>query len=81
MYILIATDYFSNWAEVSTLHEVKKENGTDFIRSQIIYRYGLPQRVIYENRKPFLNKLVASLCDKLKLKQYKASMYNAPANG
>ncbi|XP_074300732.1 uncharacterized protein LOC141632042 [Silene latifolia] len=50
-YILDATDYFSKWAEAITLREVKKENVVDFIRAQIIYRYGVPQRITTGNGK------------------------------
>ncbi|KAL0463429.1 UNVERIFIED_CONTAM: hypothetical protein Slati_0230500 [Sesamum latifolium] len=42
LYILTATDYFSKWAEAVPLKEVKKENVADFIRINIIYRYGIP---------------------------------------
>ncbi|KAL0439644.1 UNVERIFIED_CONTAM: hypothetical protein Slati_2447400 [Sesamum latifolium] len=42
LYILAATDYFSKWAEAVPLKEVKKENVADFIRINIIYRYGIP---------------------------------------
>ncbi|CAM8905394.1 unnamed protein product [Rhodiola kirilowii] len=45
-YILAATDYFSKWAEVVTLREVKKENVVDFIKQHIIYRHGVPQRIV-----------------------------------
>ncbi|KAK4400691.1 hypothetical protein Sango_1175200 [Sesamum angolense] len=41
--ILAATDYFSKWAEAVPLKEVKKENVADFIRTHIIYRYGVPR--------------------------------------
>ncbi|KAL0402721.1 UNVERIFIED_CONTAM: hypothetical protein Slati_4302000 [Sesamum latifolium] len=37
------TDYFSKWAEAVPLKEVKKENVADFIRTNIIYRYGVPR--------------------------------------
>ncbi|KAL0293160.1 UNVERIFIED_CONTAM: hypothetical protein Sradi_6953500 [Sesamum radiatum] len=50
LYILAATDYFSKWAEAVPLKEVKKENVADFIRINIIYRYGVPS---------LLNKVVA----------------------
>jgi len=40
-YIMAATDYFSKWAEVIPLREVKKENVVDFTRIHIIYRYGV----------------------------------------
>ncbi|KAL0287192.1 UNVERIFIED_CONTAM: hypothetical protein Sangu_2703200 [Sesamum angustifolium] len=42
LYILAATDYFCKWAELVPLKEVKKENVADFIRTHIIYRYGVP---------------------------------------
>jgi hypothetical protein len=31
LYILVATDYFSKWAESATLKEVKKETVVNFI--------------------------------------------------
>ncbi|CAM8911187.1 unnamed protein product [Rhodiola kirilowii] len=80
-YILAATDYFSKWAEAVTLREVKKENMVNFIKKHIIYRHGVPQRIVTDNGKPFFNKLMTSLCEKFKFKQYKSSMYNAPTNG
>lgn len=80
-YILAATDYFSKWAEAIPLREVKKENVVDFIRNHIIYRYGIPRRIITDNGTPFFNKLMTSLCNKFKFTQHKSSMYNAPANG
>ncbi|KAL0416125.1 UNVERIFIED_CONTAM: hypothetical protein Slati_3444400 [Sesamum latifolium] len=42
LYILAATDYFSKWTKAVPLKEVKKENIIDFIRTNIIYRYGVP---------------------------------------
>ncbi|KAL0395043.1 UNVERIFIED_CONTAM: hypothetical protein Slati_4470500 [Sesamum latifolium] len=41
LYILAATDYFSKWVEAVPLKEVKKENVVDFIRTNIIYSYGV----------------------------------------
>ncbi|KAL0434370.1 UNVERIFIED_CONTAM: hypothetical protein Slati_2771300 [Sesamum latifolium] len=46
LYILAATDYFSKWAEAVPLKEVKKENVADFIRTNIIYRYGVPRTTV-----------------------------------
>ncbi|XP_073137002.1 uncharacterized protein [Henckelia pumila] len=36
--------YFSKWAEAVALKEVKKENFADFIRTHIIYRYGISRK-------------------------------------
>lgn len=80
-YILAATDYFSRWAEAISLREAKKENVADFIRTHIIYRYGIPHRIVTDNGKQFSNSMMDKLCEKFKFKQYKSSMYNAAANG
>jgi hypothetical protein len=81
LYILAATDYFSKWAEVISLKEVKKENVVNFIRTHLIYRYGVPRYIMTDNGKPFYNSLVDQLCEKFGFKQYKSSMYNVLANG
>ncbi|KAL2505477.1 Ribonuclease H [Abeliophyllum distichum] len=80
-YIIAGTDYFSKWAEAMPLREVKKENVADFIRSQIIYRYGIPRYIITDNGKPFCNSHINNLCTKFGFRQYNSSMYNAAANG
>ncbi|KAI3457318.1 hypothetical protein Pfo_013981 [Paulownia fortunei] len=81
LYILAATDYFSKWAEAIPLKEVKKKNVADFIRINIIYRYGIPRYIITDNEKPFCNSLIDKLCQKFSFKQRKSSMYYAAANG
>ncbi|XP_057803083.1 uncharacterized protein LOC131018370 [Salvia miltiorrhiza] len=81
LYILAATDYFSKWAEALPLKEVKKETVADFIKTHIIYRYGVPRYIITDNGTPFSNTLINKLCEKFRFKQRKSSMYNAPANG
>ncbi|KAL0445562.1 UNVERIFIED_CONTAM: hypothetical protein Slati_1684100 [Sesamum latifolium] len=65
LYILAATDYFSKWAEAVPLKEVKKENVVDFIRTNIIYRYGVPRYIITDNGKPFCNSLIDNLLKKV----------------
>ena len=81
LYILAATDYFSKWAEVVALKEVKKENVENFIRVNIIYCFGIPRYIITDNGKPFDNKLMNKICDLFDFKQRKSSMYHAAANG
>ncbi|KAA0051627.1 protein NYNRIN-like [Cucumis melo var. makuwa] len=80
-YILAATDYFSKWAEAIPLREAKKENVANFIRTHIIYRYGIPHRIVTDNGRQFSNSMIDKLCEKLKFKQYKSSIHNAAPNG
>ncbi|KAL0349639.1 UNVERIFIED_CONTAM: Transposon Tf2-12 polyprotein [Sesamum radiatum] len=81
LYILAATDYFSKWADAVPLKEVKKENVANFIRTHIIYRYGVPRYIITDNGKPFRNSLIDKLCQHFDFKQRNSSMYYAAANG
>ncbi|KAA0043322.1 uncharacterized protein E6C27_scaffold110G002330 [Cucumis melo var. makuwa] len=80
-YILAGTDYFSKWAEAVPLIEAKKENIVNFVQTHIIYRYGIPHRIVTDNERQFANTLMDKLCEKFNFKQYKSSMYNATANG
>ena len=63
------------------LREVNKETIVEFIRINIIFRYGVPRYIITDNGKLFYNSLMNKLCEKFGFKQHNSSMYNAPANG
>ncbi|KAK4388226.1 hypothetical protein Sango_2429200 [Sesamum angolense] len=80
IYILAATDYFLKWAEAVPLKEVKKEIVIDFIRVNIIFRYGIPRYIITDNGRPFYNKLMDKLCAKFGFMQHNSSMYNTAEN-
>ncbi|KAK3006983.1 hypothetical protein RJ639_015832 [Escallonia herrerae] len=81
LYILAVIDYFSKWAEAVPLKEVKKEMVVNFIKSNLIFRYGVPRYIITDNGKPFYNTLMDQLYTKYGFKQHNSSMYNAPVNG
>ncbi|KAL0358197.1 UNVERIFIED_CONTAM: hypothetical protein Scaly_1505400 [Sesamum calycinum] len=76
-----ATNYFSKWAEAILLKKVKKEIVVDFIRVNIIFRYGVPRYIITDNGRPFYNKSMDKLCEQFGFKQHNSSMYNVAANG
>ncbi|KAA0054387.1 uncharacterized protein E5676_scaffold2750G00040 [Cucumis melo var. makuwa] len=80
-WLLGPIDYFSKWAEAIPLREAKKVNVAKFIRTHIIYRYGIPHRIMTDNRRQFSNSMIDKLCEKFKFKQYKSSLYNATTNG
>ncbi|XP_075098072.1 uncharacterized protein LOC142175385 [Nicotiana tabacum] len=60
LYILAATDYFSKWVEVVSPKEVKKKNVDNFIRVNIIYRFGIPRYILTDNVLP-LERQIPSL--------------------
>ncbi|KAG9447196.1 hypothetical protein H6P81_013324 [Aristolochia fimbriata] len=80
-YILAATDYFSKWAEAATYREVKATTVADFIRTQLIYRYGVPRYIVTDNGTPFRNRVMDCFCEKFCIQQRMSSAYNPAANG
>jgi hypothetical protein len=59
----------------------KKEIVVNFIRTNIIYCYGIPRHIITDNGKEFYNIVMNKLYAQFDFKQHNSSMYNAPANG
>ncbi|GMQ02073.1 hypothetical protein CsSME_00048471 [Camellia sinensis var. sinensis] len=80
-YILAATDYFSKWAEAVALKDIKSTVVSEFIRTHIIYRFGIPESIIMDNGQPFRSDTLNKLFAKYKIKNNHSSRYHAPANG
>ena len=45
-FILVAIDYFIKWVEAASYANVTKQVVVRFIKNQIIYRYGVPSKII-----------------------------------
>ncbi|PKU87568.1 hypothetical protein MA16_Dca027261 [Dendrobium catenatum] len=52
-FILAATDYFSKWAEAIPLRNVTSHHVLKFFRDHIVYRFGVPRRIISDNGSAF----------------------------
>jgi hypothetical protein len=67
--------------EVVPLKEVKAENVEDFIRTNMIYRFGVLARIISDNGPSFRNKHLEKMCAKFRIKHHFSTGYNPAANG
>jgi len=81
IFILAATDYFSKWAEAIPLKEVGAKQVADFIRTYLIYRYGVPYKIISDNALYFKNQVMIKLAEKYKFRHSFSSSYNPSSNG
>ncbi|XP_020703198.1 protein NYNRIN-like [Dendrobium catenatum] len=45
-FILAATDYFSKWVEAAPFKEVTSEHVINFFTHNVVYRFGVPRRII-----------------------------------
>lgn len=80
-YLLAATDYFSKWAEAIAVKDFKNTTVSEFIRTQIIYRFGIPDSIISDNGQPFRSSPLYRLYAKYNIKPNLSSRYYAAANG
>ena len=62
----------------SSLQRGEKKTVATFIRTNIIYRYGVSRCIITYNEKQFD---MSKMCAQLDFKQHHSSAYHAPANG
>ena len=80
-FILAATDYFSRWAEAIPLREVKSDNVINFLERHIIYRFGIPRRIMSDNGKAFTSTKIARFANKYKIEWNCSTSYYPQANG
>jgi len=80
-FILAITDYFSKWAEAVPLAEVKTTNVINFIKHNVIHRFGVPQRIIHDNGFQFVSQSFYQFCDKYRIQYVASTVYNPAANG
>lgn len=48
-WIIIATDYFTKWIEEMPLRSYTSHTIISFIKDNIIYRYGIPRKLVNDN--------------------------------
>ena len=48
-FILVAIDYFTKWVKAALFVSVTKNIVSRFIKHNLIFRYGIPERIITDN--------------------------------
>ena len=71
---------FWNSMAVSYKH-VTKEVVSDFLKNKIIYRFGVPEALITDNAKNFINDMVDGLCEQFKVRYRNSTIYRPQMNG
>ena len=55
IWILVTTEYFTKWAEALPLRKATGGAVANFIKENIIVRFGVPHKIISDNGTPFVN--------------------------
>jgi hypothetical protein len=80
-FILVATDYFTKWAETVPLRNMTHREAISFVQEHIIYRFGVPQTLITDQGPSFMSHQFREFTESLKIKLLNSSLYYAQANG
>jgi transposase InsO family protein len=79
-HLLIAIDKFSKWVEVRPITKLRAEQAITFF-TDIIYRFGVPNSIITDNRSQFTGRKFLEFCDKFHIRVVWAAMAHPQTNG
>ena len=80
-FIFVVIDYFTKWVETASYASVTKLVVARFIKKDFICQYGLPERIISENRLNLNNDMVIEVCTRFKIKHHNSVPYQPKMNG
>uniref|UniRef100_A0A2N9G4I2 Integrase catalytic domain-containing protein n=1 Tax=Fagus sylvatica TaxID=28930 RepID=A0A2N9G4I2_FAGSY len=81
IWILVATEYFTKWAEAIPLRKATGAAVANFIRKHIITRFGIPYKLISDNGTPFINKDMREVLEHYQVKHRRSTPYYPQGNG
>lgn len=80
-FILVAIDYFTKWIEVASYTNVTRQMISRFIKKEIIFRYGILNKIITDDGLNLNNKVIDELYNSFKIKHHNSSPYMPKMNG
>ena len=75
IWILVATEYFTKWAEAVPLLKATGGTVANFIKENIIVRFRVSHRIISDNGRPFVNSDVRRMLEFYQVKHHRSSPY------
>ena len=80
-FIFIVINYFTKWVKAASYANVTKSVVARFIKREIICRYGLSERIIFDNGLNLNYDMVAEICTRFKIKHHNSVPYQPKMNG
>ena len=72
--LLVTTDYFSKWIKVDSFASIKDRDVTRFIWKNIVYQFGIPRSIVFDNGPQFDSRVYQDFCQELKIR----NLYSTP---
>ena len=80
-FLLIAINYFTKWVEAEPLVEITESRIQYFTRKNIVYRFGIPKAIIFDNGRQFDSQNFREFCVELGIKNHYLLPGHPQANG
>ena len=81
IWILVAMKYFTKWAKAMPLRKATGGVVANFIKENIIVRFGVSHRIINDNGTSFVNSEVRKMLEFYQVKHHCSSPYYPQGNG
>ncbi len=80
-YIIVCTDYLTNWVETKAIEAVIEEKVAEFLRENIFYKFGYPRELVTDQGNQFTSNLIEYLLTHHNIKHRTSTPYHPQANG
>ncbi|XP_015942775.1 uncharacterized protein LOC107468047 [Arachis duranensis] len=80
-FLVVAIDYFSKWIEAQPLARITSVQMISFVWQHIICRFGIPQHIVTDNGRQFIDHNFQTFLQNLKVKQHFSSVEHPQSNG
>ncbi|XP_060211837.1 uncharacterized protein LOC132639407 [Lycium barbarum] len=80
-FILVSIDYFTKWVEVTSHKSVTKKVVVDFVKNNLICRFGVPESIITDNGANLNSHLMKDISEQFKITHRKSTAYRPKMNG
>ncbi|MCO5610646.1 hypothetical protein L7F22_064885 [Adiantum nelumboides] len=81
LYILVAIDYMTRWAEAQSVAKVNEKTVSKFVYTHICCRFGTPLEIVSDNGPGFRRGLLTEVCEELKISHRHSTPYYPQSNG
>ncbi|XP_059281349.1 uncharacterized protein LOC132035047 [Lycium ferocissimum] len=79
-FILVTIDYFTKWVEATSHKSVTKKVVADFVKNNLIGRFGVPESIITDNGANLNNHLMNDICEQFKITHRNSTAYRPQMN-
>ncbi|KAA3469863.1 RNA-directed DNA polymerase (Reverse transcriptase), Ribonuclease H [Gossypium australe] len=79
-FIFVVIDCFTKWVEAASYANVTKTAVSKFLKREIIYRYGMSERIVSDKALNLNNSTTAEVCSQFKIKHHNPLSYRPKMN-